>query len=171
MYLRLETKRRVFYSFHYENDNWVAEQIRNIGTVEGNKPVSPNDWEQVKQDGASAIKKWIDGQIKYRSCTIVLVGSETAKRKWIRYEIARSWEEKKGVAGIYIHGLKRQDGQTSKRGDNPFDYVKHPNGKAMSSVVKCHNPKGHGSQLKYDWIAKNLSDIVKKAIGLRSCYK
>ena len=39
------TKRQVFYSFHFKNDSWRAGQVRNIGVVEGNMPVSSNDWE------------------------------------------------------------------------------------------------------------------------------
>lgn len=37
------TKRQVFYSFHFKNDSWRAGQVRNIGVVEGNTPVSSND--------------------------------------------------------------------------------------------------------------------------------
>lgn len=36
--------RRVFFSFHYKPDNWRAAQVRNAGVVEGNTPVSDNDW-------------------------------------------------------------------------------------------------------------------------------
>lgn len=43
------TKRQVFYSFHFKNDSWRAGQVRNIGVVEGNMPVSSNDWEEVKR--------------------------------------------------------------------------------------------------------------------------
>ena len=47
---RIETpKRRVFYSFHYGNDCWRTQQIRNIGALDGNKPVSANDWETLKR--------------------------------------------------------------------------------------------------------------------------
>ena len=28
--------RRVFYSFHYQPDNWRAAMVRNIGSIEGN---------------------------------------------------------------------------------------------------------------------------------------
>ena len=45
------TKRQVFYSFHFKNDSWRAGQVRNIGVVEGNTPVSSNDWEEVKRKG------------------------------------------------------------------------------------------------------------------------
>ena len=32
--------RRTFFSFHYKPDNAGAAQVRNMGVVEGNKPVS-----------------------------------------------------------------------------------------------------------------------------------
>lgn len=50
------TKRQVFYSFHFKNDSWRAGQVRNIGVVEGNTPVSSNDWEEVKRKGNVAVK-------------------------------------------------------------------------------------------------------------------
>ena len=73
-------KRQIFYSFHYANDSWRASQVRNIGVVDGSNPASDNDWEEVKRGGDDAIRKWISGQMKYRSCTVVLVGSHTANR-------------------------------------------------------------------------------------------
>src|SRR4051794_17379767 len=92
--------RKAFYSFHYLPDHWRASQVRNVGAVEGNPAASDNDWETVKKGGDAAIQKWIDGQLSGRTCTVVLIGSETAKRKWIDYEIKKSWVDKKGVLGI-----------------------------------------------------------------------
>ena len=83
--------RRVFYSFHYLPDNWRASQVRNIGAVEGNQAATDNDWETVKKGGDPAIEKWIDGQLINRTCTIILIGRDTANRKWIDYEIHKSW--------------------------------------------------------------------------------
>lgn len=48
---------KVFYSFHYKNDAMRAAQIRNIGSIEGNSPVSPNNWEELKKTGDEAIKE------------------------------------------------------------------------------------------------------------------
>ena len=31
--------RKVFYSFHFDNDAWRAGQVRNIGVVDGSEPV------------------------------------------------------------------------------------------------------------------------------------
>ena len=59
------TKRQVFYSFHFKNDSWRAGQVRNIGVVEGNMPVSSNDWEEVKRKGDDSIKRWIDTHMDY----------------------------------------------------------------------------------------------------------
>ena len=82
--------RKCFYSFHYIPDNWRVATVRNIGTIEGNKLASDNSWESVKKGGDSAIKKWISDQMSGRSCTVVLVGSQTADRKWINHEIMKS---------------------------------------------------------------------------------
>lgn len=53
--------RKVFFSFHYDPDCWRASQIRNIGALEGNSPVSDNKWEEIKKGGDTAIEKWIGG--------------------------------------------------------------------------------------------------------------
>jgi hypothetical protein len=49
--------RKVFYRFHYVPDNWRAAQVRNAGVVEGNVPVSDNDWEKITRGGEDAIKR------------------------------------------------------------------------------------------------------------------
>ena len=50
-------KIQFFYSFHYENDSWRASQVRNIGVLDGNSPVSSNDWEEVKRKVEDFVKK------------------------------------------------------------------------------------------------------------------
>lgn len=161
-------KRQVFYSFHYKPDCWRASQVRNIGTIEGNKPAPDNEWEKITSAGDDAIKKWINDQIKYRSCTVVLVGSKTANRKWINYEIVRSWDTGMGVVGIYIYGLRDSDGYISKKGNNPFDYIIHGGTKKkLSTIVKCYDPAGSNSKERYNWISKYISDAVEKAIKIR----
>jgi hypothetical protein len=47
--------RKVFFSFHYDNDCGRTQQIRNIGFLDGSKPVSANAWEEVKKGGDAAI--------------------------------------------------------------------------------------------------------------------
>jgi hypothetical protein len=74
-----------------------------------------------------------------------------------------------GVVGIYIHGLKNFDQETSKKGNNPFDYITHGPSKAkLSSIVKCYDPAGADSKARYDWISKYLSNAVEEAVKIRS---
>ncbi len=158
----------MFYSFHYKPDCWRASQVRNIGVVEGNKPAPDNDWETITSGGDDTIKRWINDQMKYRSCTVVLVGTNTANRKWINYEIVKSWDDGKGVVGIHIHGLKNSQEQVSTKGVNPFDYIDYGNsGKKLSAIVKCYDPGGQNSKERYDWISTHLSNAVEEAIKIR----
>ena len=163
--------RRCFYSFHYVPDSWRASTVRQIGAIEGNQPATDNDWESVasgpNQD--EKIKRWTAEQMKGRSCTVVLVGTSTAKRKWINHEIIKSGNDGLGVVGIRIHGLKNRLGETSLAGDNPFDHITHgPTQKPLSSIVKCYNPGGATSQERYAWIAQHLANAVEEAIKIRN---
>lgn len=110
--------RKVFYSFHYNPDNWRASQVRNIGAIEGNQPAKDNDWETITKGGDKAIEKWIADQMSGRSCVVVLIGAGTANRKWINHEIVKGWNDGKGVLGIYVHNLKNSEGKTSSKGSN-----------------------------------------------------
>lgn len=161
-------KRQVFFSFHYEPDVWRTSQVRNIGVIEGNDLVSDNHWETIKGGGENAIKRWIDDQLRLRSCTVVLVGSNTANRKWINYEICKSLNAGKGVVGVYIHGLKDSNGATSTKGRNPFDCIFHDKtGVRLSNMIKCYDPGGNNSTDKYNWISTHLSPAIEEAIGIR----
>ena len=159
-------KRRTFFSFHYKPDNWRAGQVRNMGVVEDNPAVSDNDWEAITRGGDAAIRNWINGQMAGRSCVIVLIGSHTAWRKWIKYEIEKAWKDGKGLLGVYIHNLKDRNGDQSTKGANPF-YSIIVNGKRLSSIVKVYDPPYKLSTYVYAYVAKNVADWVEEAIKIR----
>ena len=160
-------KRQVFYSFHFDNDVMRVQQVRNIGVIEGNTPVSPNDWEQVKRGGEGAIKKWIDDNMKYKNVVVVLIGEETASRQWVAYEIEKAWNDGKALLGIYIHNLKDPNTGTCRKGANPFDNITMSNGYnqcKLSALVSCYDPNSWDA---YNDIAKNLESWVESAINSR----
>ena len=161
------SKRQIFYSFHYKKDFWRVQQIRNIGVIESNIPVSSNEWEEVKRKGKNNIEMWIDSAMRYRSCIVVLIGEETASREWVKYEIKRGWDLGKGVVGIYIHNLKNQEGKTSQKGKNPFEYFSFQDGRKLSDVVKCYNPNTYDA---YNDIRNNIQDWVEEAIRIRNSF-
>lgn len=161
--------RKLFYSFHYDPDNWRAAQVRSMGVVEGNSPASDNDWEAVKRGGDAAIQRWIDGQLAGKSCAVVLIGSGTAGRKWIKYEIKKAWEDGKGLFGVYIHGLKNRDGFQSQMGSNPFSEFTVGQSR-LDSIVPAHLPPYSDSKDVYAYISTNLADWIEQAIKIRANY-
>jgi hypothetical protein len=165
--------RRVFYSFHFDGDYWRTQQVRNIGALEHDSPVSKNDWEEVKLGGDPAIEVWIEAQLKGKSCLICLIGAQTSERPWVIHEIKEAWNAGKGVVGIYVHNLKDSDQKQSIKGANPFDkliFVQQPS-KKFSSVGKAYDPGFTDSQQAYGWIADNIEAAVEEAIKLRDDFE
>lgn len=141
--------RKIFFSFHYDRDAWRVSQVRNsnvIGNFEKTPFYDKAKWEEIKREGDQAIKSWINYQLKGTSVTVVLIGKETASRKWVKYEIDRSIEEGKGLIGVHITGIKDQNGNTEDSlGTNPLP--------AGYPTYKWNTDKG----------AENIAKWVEKA--------
>jgi hypothetical protein len=115
--------RRVFFSFHYEEDCWRAAQVRNVWVTKGkaNSFLDAASWEKIRRSGKQRVRKWIEEQLHGTSVTVVLIGEHTSEREYVLYEIQRSHELHKGLLGIYIHQVKDQDENWSIfAGSNPF---------------------------------------------------
>jgi len=140
-----------------------------MGVFDGTKELSPNKWEEIKRSGDANVRKWIDGNLKYRSCTIVLIGEKTADRKWVQYEIKRSWELGKGVVGVNIHKLKDLDGSKSRKGRNPFKDIV-VDGVELSKVVPIYNPQDTQECSAYNDIKNNISQWTDNGISIREAY-
>lgn len=118
--------RQVFFSFHYDEDIWRANQVRNNWVTkdwEPNKPVDHASWEALKRRGDDAVKEWINKQLDGSGVTVVLIGAYTSSRQYVKYEVQRSSDINKGIVGVRIHNLKNQDQETSSYGSNPLDDV------------------------------------------------
>ena len=177
--------RQVFYSFHFSNDFWRVQEVRNMGAIEGNKPVSANEWEEVKRKGDANIKAWINNAMYYRSCVVVLTGRYTANRKWINYEIEHAWKEGKGIVVVYIHGLKDQYRCQDTKGSNPldnfcidttFNYITNHvvpadgNEINLAKVCKAYDPPYVSSTNVYNYIKDNIDYWCEEAIAIRNQY-
>ena len=158
------TQRKIFYSFHFDNDVMRVQQVRNMGVVEGNTPVSPNAWEEVKKKGGAAIQTWINDNMKGKSCVVVLIGTETSKRPWVTYEIDKAWKDGKALLGIHVHNLTCPNNGKCAKGTNPFDSIKFSLG-GVTVVPKTYDPKASDT---YGDIASNLSSWVEAAIKQRA---
>lgn len=164
-------KRQVFFSFEYNKDNWRASQVRNMGKVDGSSTFSDNDWEEVKSKTDTKIKEWIDSQMAKRSCLVVLVGASTSGRKWINYEIKKAYELRKGIVGIYVHGLKDSDGNQTSKGANPFyQFYIGDESKRLSNYVTCFDSNYKSSTYVYDDIKENIEQLIEDAIDAAGSY-
>ena len=162
----------VFYSFYYDQDSSRVAQVRNIGMVDANPPARDNDWEEVTKGRDPAIRRWIEDQLSGRSCTVVMIGAQTAGRKWINYEIVRSWDEGKGVFGVHIHHLKNLLGLQSYKGRNPFAGLRADRGMLdLTNVVRVYDPPYTDSKQTYSYIAANLSGWIDQAVESRQLLK
>lgn len=149
--------KRAFFAFHYKVDRWRAAQVRNIGVVDGGKIVGDNSWEETKPSRAS-ILRWIRSEMLGKSALVVLIGEDTWSRPWVRKEIEIARDLGKRLLGIRIHKLKDEDGQTSRRGKNPFDYVLDSRGRPLSESVEVFDPPGKGSRAVYRAITEKLAE-------------
>lgn len=115
--------RFVFFSFAYEDvKNFKVNIIRNNWLMKNKEEsfVDGSIWEESKTKGSAFLKKMIEQGLKNTSITTVLIGLNTANRRWVNYEIVKSFEKGNGILAIHINRLKGKIGIT-KKGLNPLD--------------------------------------------------
>ncbi|HZJ36260.1 MAG TPA: TIR domain-containing protein [Gillisia sp.] len=161
--------RKTFFSFHYRNDVTRANIVRNSWLTKPNTSsagfIDSSEFERIKKGGDLAIKNWIRAQLHGTSVTVVLIGSETNSRDYIKYELKQSYERGNGMLGIYVHNLKNFYGYTSSKGSNHFGEIGkgiYGNSVYFSSEYKCYdwiNDDGYKNLGK--WIEQAASDVGK----------
>lgn len=155
----------VFYSFHFDNDVMRVQQIRQMGLIDGDEPVSKNDWETVKRGGSGAIERWIDSNMKYKRCVVVLIGTDTHARPWVQHEIKKAWTDNRGLLGIHIQNLRCPNRGTCAKGTNPFNQFIFRDSNNSIVVPPVYDPPAHDA---YNHIRNNLAAWVEDAIARRS---
>lgn len=148
----------VFYSFHYERDVNRVQLIRNMGKIDGQEILRAQQWESIQRRGDSAIKDWISAQMKGKTAVVVLIGQETASRRWVQHQIKEAWHNRKPLLGIRIHGLSAM-GQTDSEGPDPFTII--PDHTSTRPLIPIFDPTvrdwdGINSQATYRYLASNL---------------
>jgi hypothetical protein len=157
--------RHVFYSLHYDADRSRVANILSSKVLTGNVELKLAEWDKLKRSGEFAVKRWIEGSLKGRSCTVVLIGAGTASRPWIHYEIKRSAELGLGLFGVHVHQLKDGKGKVTSRGDNPFLHPATGLGPAAASVAVYDPPEPEHA---YHYIVDNLAAWADEAVATRA---
>lgn len=126
-------RRNVFFSFHYE-DLMRVNVVRLSGEFKTDSNSTGRSiegfydrslWESAKSVGPDNIKRLIREGLERTSTVCLLVGSETHSRRWVRYELARSVIDRKGLVAIHINGVKdiNYPHGTKTRGKNPASCI------------------------------------------------
>ena len=139
--------RKVFFSFHYQRDLWRVNVVRNSAMVEGVSAAGFHDqslWEETEKKGDAAVRNLIDAGLDGTSVTAVLIGAETANRKFVSYEIEKSVARGNGLLGVLINNIKDQNGRTDSLGAVP------------AALTKAGAPV-------YTWEYGKLGDWVERA--------
>jgi len=120
--------RRVYFALHYEDvKDFRANVVRMSWVTKPDREIAgfydASLWEEAKKKGELGIKRLINSGLENTSVTAVLIGTETFSRRWVRYEIAKSFERGNGLIGIFIHNIPDKFKMTVQQGPNPFDYL------------------------------------------------
>lgn len=121
--------KRVFFSFHYQDViDFRANAVRNHWTTKPDREEAgyfdASVWEESRLKGDSALMEMIDDALDNTSNTCVLVGTETYKRPWVRYEILRSFKRGNHLLAVHINSVNGKDKKTKDLGRNPFEFVR-----------------------------------------------
>lgn len=143
--------RKVYFAFHYQDVmDFRANVVRNHNVTKGVESAGYYDysiWEESEKKGDLAIKRMINAELEGTSVTVILIGSETYARRWVRYEILKSMSRGNLLLGIHINNIPgKNDRETKPKGENPFDYL----GLSISDDGKKAKPtEWSGSQWVY----------------------
>ena len=120
--------RRVYFGFDYEDvADFRANVVRNHWRFKEHRDAAgffdASLWERTLSDGDLAIKRLINRGLTGTSVTCVLVGSETYRRPWVRYELLKSFKKGSDLLAVHINSIRGKDRQSKPLGPNPLSYV------------------------------------------------
>jgi len=153
--------RRVYFAFHYKDllegradmvhDCWLKQDSHGFWY--------PSFWDAAKAVGENAIRALVDFEIVNTSVTVVLVGSRTYGRTWVRHEIAKSLENGNGLLAVHINGIPDRNQQTTANGPNPLDFMSF-RVDADAGTVRLWELGQDGHSASPEWITcKGVSPI------------
>lgn len=158
--------RRVFFSFHYDNDINRSMTVRNSWVTQGKEAagfIDKAEFEKVKRQGEKAVHNWIDKQLEGTSVTVVLIGSDTLNRPYVHYEICQSLQKNNGVIGVYIHNIKdMQTLKTSSKGIAHTVIGHYSDGRPAYFDEVCDGIYDYSAQDGYNNLGKWIEDAATK---------
>jgi MTH538 TIR-like domain (DUF1863) len=120
--------KRVYFCFHYQDViDFRANVVRNHWMTKPHRQAAgffdASLWEDARKDGDVAVKRLINAGLEGTSTTCVLIGSQTFNRRWVTYELMRSFKRGNAILAVHINSITGKDRQTKPLGPNPLNYL------------------------------------------------
>jgi hypothetical protein len=118
---------RVYFGFDYKDvKSFRANVVRNHDITKETGEAGffhASIWEDAELHGSIAVKNLIDRSLENTTVTCILIGSTTWRRRWVRYEILKSYDTGNRLLGVHINGVKDKNQKVFGQGRNPFEYL------------------------------------------------
>lgn len=120
--------KRIFFSFHYQDVvDFRANVVRQHWMTKPDRQEAgffdASIWGSANSLGPAAVKKLINMALDGTSTTCVLIGSDTFSRKWVRYEILKSFRKGNSLLAVHINSIKGKDQIIKANGPSPLNHV------------------------------------------------
>lgn len=164
--------RRTFFSFNYKPDVTRAWVVRNSwvtkvtqGEREDAGFFDSSVFEAAQRDSDDALKRFLREGLRNTTVTCVLVGADTALRRWVRYEIFRSFVRGNGLLAVRIHTIAGFNKMLAAKGPNPFASVAFT---VDDDQIRFKEYMTSGWQPARDVGSMALSDVTYDLAGLNN---
>jgi hypothetical protein len=154
-------KRKGFFSFHFD-DLMRVNNVRKAWSISHPDRTFMRNfydrslWESTKLRNTEGLKNLIRRGMEHSSAVCVLIGSHTWSRRWVKYEIARSVIDRRGLLAVHINGLKHHKRQQPDTlGFNPLKLMgvyKSQDGKCYLYEKRQVTVNNYTRQTEWQWL-------------------
>jgi MTH538 TIR-like domain (DUF1863) len=116
-------KRKVYFAFDFNdlmrtNNVRQAWKIHHPDSADNRSFYDRSIWESRNIKNEEALKGLMRGAIKYSSGVCVLVGTDTWRSRWVKYEISRAVVDERGLLAVHINSLNHIE----RKAPDPLGY-------------------------------------------------
>jgi hypothetical protein len=130
-------KRKVYFAFDFDDLMRVnnVRQVGKIGPREASNPRTFSDrsiWESRNIKNEENLKNLMRGAIRHSSAVCALIGANTWRSRWAKYEIARAVIDERGLLAVHVNSINHHARRVPDRpGISPLHWMgvyNSPNG-------------------------------------------
>jgi hypothetical protein len=120
--------KKVFFSFHYQDViDFRANVVRQHWRTKPDRAEAgffdSSIWGNAELSGDTGIKRVINGGLDGTSVTCVLIGTNTYARRWVRYEIMKSFRKGNAILSVHVNSIRGRDQRSKPNGVNPLYHL------------------------------------------------